>query len=152
MHPTDRHPDRFQMHWSEGHHKITRLLRAGEMNSRDLRILWVILGDLDPMTCRASISPGAIAKEMDTAGSYVRAGLARLKRLRVIATWRDARTGHSFFLVNPELVTIGGAQRRGYLIQLFRDAIDGQDTAIQAPLPAHHGPKREEGAMDGLQP
>lgn len=138
------------MHWSEGHHKITRLMRTGEMNSRDLRILWIILGDLDPVTCRASIKASAIALEMDTAGSYVRAGLARLKRLRIIATWKDARTGHAFFLVNPELVTIGGAQRRGWLIQLFRDAIDGKEPTIQAPLPVDHGPERAPGEMDGL--
>lgn len=136
----------------DGLAKVSRLMAGGLMNGADLRVLWNLMAELDPNTCKADITATVLAERYGHDPTAVRRSLSKLKKLKLVAIWSDERSGHRYFLVNPELVTIGGAQRRGYLIQLFRDAIDGQDITIDAPLPAEQALRRPVGEMDGLQP
>lgn len=138
------------MAWIEGLAKVSRLMAGGLMTGADLRVLWNLMAELDANTCRAEITASALARHYGHDPTAVRRSLSRLKKLKLVAVRVNERSGGTSFLVNPELITIGGAQRRGWLIQQFRDALDGRDITIEAPPAKEQASDLPPGEMDGL--
>lgn len=56
------------------------------------------------------------------------AAIKRLQRKRFIVRTCDAHTGEQYFLVNPDLVAVGGSQRRGYLLAQFDDVLGRKES------------------------
>ena len=58
---------------------------------------------------------GEIAKHNDA--------IKRLRQEKLIARAVDKTSGHTYFLINPRLASVGSTQRRGHLFQQFDEAI-----------------------------
>ena len=99
-------------------------LAGGRLRHYDLAVLMGLLANVNWRSGRINITQRALAKQLSTD----EAGICRsIKRLRVellLARAVDKASGHSYFLINPRLASVGSPQRRGHLFQQFDEAVE----------------------------
>lgn len=145
----------FAMVHSSGAEMVAQALQEGKLRARDPGLLWALVphmqfplghdsGLLDPNYPEAESKqrlqesrptpPGRIvvrlsvvAAEIGQPRDEVTRAFARLQRAQLVARCRD-RSGRSFFLINPEVVSVGGLSIRNRLWREFREATGGQAT------------------------
>lgn len=104
-------------------------LRNREVQLRDVAVLMALILHCDWRSGRVRVTQKALAAALGIHASDCSAAIRRLqaKRLRLVARVRDPHTGEQYFLINPDLAAVGGAQRRGHLDKQFNDAFGDED-------------------------
>lgn len=98
-------------------------LRDKLLQPRDLAVLLALMAELNWRNGRVEITQRALALHMGIKECDCGASVRRLQSLRFVARMKDLRSGNTYFLINPRLLTVGGPQRRGHLLQQFDEAI-----------------------------
>ena len=114
-----------------GQDMVLTALRNRDIELKDMAVLMSLVFHCDWRSGRARITQKALAAVMGIQPAHCSAAIKRLQSHKppMVARVRDNRTGEQFFLINPDLVAVGGAQRRGYLQHQF-DEVFGQDDGL----------------------
>jgi hypothetical protein len=102
----------------------TGALADKRLQPRDLAVLLVLLGNVNWRSGRINITQRALAQQIKTSESNVWLSVKRLRAELLIARAVDKASGHSYFLINPRLASVGSPQRRGHLFQQFDEAVE----------------------------
>lgn len=105
-----------------GQDTLLSALREKRLQPRDMAVLMALILHCDWRSGRVRITQRALAAAMGQEESNCSASVGRLQKMRLVARVRDPHTGEPSFLINPELASVGGAQRRGHLLKQFREA------------------------------
>jgi len=105
-----------------GQDTLLSALREKRLQPRDMAVLMGLILHCDWRSGRVRITQKALAAAMGQEESNCSASVGRLQKMRLVARVRDPHTGEPYFLINPDLAAVGGAQRRGHLAVQFRDA------------------------------
>lgn len=136
-HPQERHTGGapFAMVWTAALLPVVALVAEKRLGSEDLLTLATLAGLMEYPTGRIEISAVELAAVMKRHPGRVRHSLARLRREDLIARMTIPRERQRrCYLINPAVLSMGGASRRGYTFQVFnadrqRIAEGGADTA-----------------------
>jgi hypothetical protein len=120
-HPQERHTgEPFAMAWVAALLPVVALVSEKRLGSEDLLTLAALAGLMEYPTGRIEISAVELAAVMKRHPGRVRHSLARLRREDLIARMTIPRERRRrCYLINPALVSMGGASRRGYTFQVF---------------------------------
>lgn len=99
-------------------------LKAKSLQPRDVAILYLIHGYMNWRSGRAHITPSGLARDTGMLESNVRASIGRLRKELLISRVVDRYSGEAYYLINPHLAAVGGAQRRGHLWQQFQESLE----------------------------
>lgn len=104
---------------------LIELVKSKQIMWRDLGVLIAMtaLTDWRSGTCKATAS--GLAKELGWKPNVVSLSLSRLKKIKLIAPAKDAKTRASIYLIDPRLVIYGTGKRRGYLIKRYAELVFG---------------------------
>lgn len=97
---------------------------AKRLQPRDLAVLMTVLANVNWRSGRANVSVRALAHQLQMQESNCSASVTRLRKEQLLARGVDAASGHTFFLINPRLASVGSPQRRGHLFQQFDEALE----------------------------
>lgn len=120
-HPQERHTGApFAMAWTGALLPVVALVAEKRLGSEDLLTLATLAGLMEFPTGRIEISAVELAAVMKRHPGRVRHSLARLRREDLIARMTIPRQRQRrCYLINPGLLSMGGASRRGYTFGLF---------------------------------
>lgn len=93
------------------------------LEPRDLAVLLILLGNMNWRSGRINVTQRALAQQINISSSNVCMSIKRLRKEKLIARAVDQTSGHTYFLINPRLASVGSTQRRGHLFQQFDEAI-----------------------------
>lgn len=99
-------------------------LRDKLLQHRDLSVLVALMAEVNWRNGKAEISQRVLARQLGIQEPHCSVSVRRLQSQRLVARMRDPRSGNTYFLINPRLVTVGGPQRRGLLLKQFDEAVD----------------------------
>lgn len=102
----------------------TGALADKRLQPRDLAVLLVLLSNVNWRSGRINITQRSLAQQINTPESNVWLSIKRLRAELLIARAVDKASGHSYFLINPRLASVGSPQRRGHLFQQFDEAVE----------------------------
>ena len=120
-HPQEHHTgEPFAMAWTGALLPVVALVAEKRLGSEDLLTLATLAGLMEFPTGRIEISAVELAAVMKRHPGRVRHSLARLRREDLIARMTIPRERQRrCYLINPALVSMGGASRRGYTFEVF---------------------------------
>jgi|LakMenE18May11ns_1017448.scaffolds.fasta_scaffold9761409_2 hypothetical protein len=90
---------------------------------RDLAVLTGLIANVNWRSGRVNVTQRALAQQMNILESNCCTSIKRLRQEKLIARAVDKTSGHTYFLINPRLASVGSTQRRGHLFQQFDEAI-----------------------------
>jgi hypothetical protein len=104
--------------------KYIPYMRDRTLQRRDIALLFTLASHVNTKTGRIKISIEHIAEELEVKSSDIRTSLSRLKKVLLIASYSDKKTGEKFYLLNPLVFSVGGRSKRGHLTRMFKNAIN----------------------------
>lgn len=105
-----------------GQDTVLSALRERQLLPKDVAVLFALCLHCDWRSGRVRITQKALAAQIGDHASHISTSIGRLQRHRLVARVRDPHTGEQFFLINPNLASVGGPQRRGHLAVQFEEA------------------------------
>jgi predicted transcriptional regulator len=116
--------ERFAMlHLSRDLESVLAAVARRDLEPRDLAVLVCLISFMDRMGKVRSTS-AAVAAQLGVSPSLVGKSITRLRQQSVIAKVYDNKSGETYFLVNPYVISIGGPQRRNHLWMQFKAALE----------------------------
>lgn len=113
------------------------LVRQRRLELRDMAVLMALSAHVQWRSGRAWVTVKALANQLGMNVSSCADSVRRLQREGQLVRCADERTGGSFFLLNPFVISVGGPQRRGLLWKMFEEATRAQGEAHgEVVLPA----------------
>lgn len=104
--------------------RVLALTAERRLELRDLAVLYALEGYCSWMSGRIEVTAKKIAERLKMQEKHVISSLTRLKKERLLAKATDPNTGMWFYLISPDLLTVGTSQREGYLRKTFSEALD----------------------------
>jgi len=93
-----------------------------DIEPRDAMLLFALVGHTDTYSGRVRVTAVALAEELQTRDSEVRAGLARLKRHDMVRQIKDRNTGERYYRLNPYLFQTTKGPLLGLAIKEWQEA------------------------------
>jgi|GEM_PF-5264878 len=120
-HPSERiSGEVFGMLWLAGLQEVVALVAAKQLGTEDLLTLLSLASLMQLPSGKIQITSTELASLMKRQPGRTRGALSRLRREGLVAMWADPRNKRRRgYLINPRLLSVGGATRRGYTIRLF---------------------------------
>lgn len=103
-------------------HKIdpVSLYAHPDLQPRDVAILFCLIGEMDPGSGRVNLSISALARLLNTKTSNVSLSISRLKKKLLLINRIDKNTNALYFLINPDLASVGVRHQRAMATKQFR--------------------------------
>ena len=98
----------------------TDLYAHPDLQPRDVAILFCLIANMDPGSGRVNLSVSALARRLRTRTSNVSLSVSRLKRKLLLINRLDKNTGALYFLINPDLASVGVRHQRAMATKQFR--------------------------------
>jgi len=102
------------------------LIRSKQINQRDVSVLFAMMCLCDARTGRIRFMVKNLAEEFGIVANSLSSSLSRLKKVKLIAPFQESNGGR-YFLVNPRLFSVGGYNKRKYLIHKFDSAFESKE-------------------------
>ena len=91
-----------------------------DLQPRDVAILFCLIGEMDPGSGRVNLSVSALARLLNTKTSNVSISVSRLKKKLLLINRLDKNTNALYFLINPDLASVGVRHQRSMAAKQFR--------------------------------
>jgi len=99
-------------------------LKEKRLQPRDLAVLVAMLSNADWRSGRIKTTARGLAEQMGIQQSNCTTSISRLRAAMLVSHVYNVRTGDSYYLINPYVASVGSPQRRGMLMQQFRDSLE----------------------------
>ena len=106
--------------------RVVTLIGERKLELRDGSVLLVLEAYCSWKCGRVRVTPRRIAERLSMQEKHVISSLTRLKQLGLLAEGMDPHTGEWFYLMSPDLLTVGTGQTRGHLQKMFNEALEGE--------------------------
>lgn len=107
--------------------EVLDLLAGRELELRDAAVLLALEHYVNWRSGRIRVTPKKIAERLKMNEKHVLNSLARLKGASLLAKVVDDETGEWYFLMSPNLMSVGTNQTRAFLWDLFNRALSTAD-------------------------
>lgn len=98
----------------------TDLYAHPDLQPRDVAILFCMIANMDPGSGRVNLSISALARRLNTRTSNVSISISRLKKKLLVINRVDKNTNALYFLINPDLASVGVRHQRAMATKQFR--------------------------------
>lgn len=101
--------------------KITgaMLMRDPDLKPRDVAILLVLAGEMDPQTGRVNLAVSQLARKCGILQSTFALSISRLKKKLLVINRQDKESKAYYMLINPDLVSQGSPMQRSKKYKQF---------------------------------
>jgi RIO-like serine/threonine protein kinase len=103
--------------------EVVDLLGERKLELRDAAVLYALEAYCSWRSGRVRVTPRKLAERLSMQEKHVISSLTRLRKLELLAKGMDEHTGEWFYLLNPNLLTVGTKQTMGLLRKSFSDAL-----------------------------
>lgn len=104
--------------------RLVTLIGERKLELRDGSVLIALEAYCSWRSGRVRVTPRKLAERLSMQEKHVISSLTRLKRLGLLAKGTDPHTGEWFYLMTPDLLTVGTSQTRGHLQKMFDEALE----------------------------
>ena len=109
---------------------LLSLVAKRSIQHRDFSLLMLFVSHTEWRSGKCRLTTAKAAELMNVGHSQVNTSVRRLKEFGLLTRTADARTGETYYLVNPYLVSSGARQKRGLAIKKFSETLVNE-TPIQ---------------------
>jgi hypothetical protein len=99
-------------------------LRTRRLQLRDLATVMALMANTNWRSGRIRITATYLAQQMGVRLDDCVSSLSRLKKEMVAVRIREPKTGDTYFVLNPDVISVGSEERRQLLRRQFQEAYE----------------------------
>jgi hypothetical protein len=99
-------------------------LRTRRLQLRDLATVMALMANTNWRSGRIRITATYLAQQMGVRLDDCVSSLSRLKKEMVAVRIREPKTGDTYFVLNPDVISVGSEDRRQHLRRQFQEAYE----------------------------
>lgn len=103
---------------------VIEALRSKRLQPRDLATMLALMANTNWRSGRVRVTASHLAAQMGIPLSNCSLSLSRLRKEMVATRIREPKTGDTYFVLNPDVISVGSEDRRQHLRRQFQEAYE----------------------------
>tara|TARA_R100001082_G_C4341746_1_gene150454 strand:- start:541 stop:933 length:393 start_codon:yes stop_codon:yes gene_type:complete len=124
MNYKDNGNENFLMVYQMELQKAMSLVQERRLELRDMAVFMGLMSEMNWRSGKVRITAKALSKKLGISFPVCVSSITRLRKELLVVRVKEERSGELYFLLNPYVASVGGAQRKGYLWKQFIDVVD----------------------------
>lgn len=100
------------------------LVAERRLELRDMAVLWALMAHASWRTGKIIVTVDKLAERLRMQKPHVVSSLTRLRKELLLTKGKDPHNGTPFYLLNPAVASVGPAQTKGRMWQVFKESLE----------------------------
>ncbi len=100
------------------------LVAERRLELRDMAVLWALMAHASWRTGKIIVTVDKLAERLRMQKPHVVSSITRLRKELLLTKGKDPHNGTPFYLLNPAVASVGPAQTKGRMWQVFKESLE----------------------------
>lgn len=100
------------------------LVAERRLELRDMAVLWALMAHASWRTGKIIVTVDKLAERLRMQKPHVVSSLTRLRKEFLLTKGKDPHNGTTFYLLNPAVASVGPAETKGRMWQVFKESLE----------------------------